>query len=351
MNTGTADTRFESFLKVAMQRLWLLTTIDIIQDALWLLVGLALVMAGIHFLIAAVPASTLWFPIYLVTAVTFIRVVLRRPKMALAAVDIDRRFGAGALISTACECLRTPADQRRPAASLVIAQANEAASQWRQEVAETLVAKPRVSIAAALVPLFVAIFLLLQPGSTTDQRTGDIQVPIYDKAVAANETESPADPVSRLRSELSALPARSAEVADDPVTGNPVQPFDKNNAGSSAHVEQEQLPLAVLTAAKSDHDSGAAGDAVPNNQTQTQTPTSKRQMQSTVFQHRLTGEAQAVQSVSNAAYDVVSINARGSTVSALPAAPPEKARDRSTLNTAQAAYVSRYLRATGENNE
>lgn len=351
MKSTTTETPFQSFLDIAIRRLWLLGTIDVIKDSLWLLVGLAVVMAGVHSLITAVPATVLWLPFYLIIAVTGIRIVLCRPKLASAAIEIDRRFAAGALISTASECLQTPVNQRGPAATLVIAQANESASQWRHDVAGTLIARPRLSAIIALVPIFVATFLLLQSGPNPQQQTAGQQAPISTMPVAMDKTESSADPVPRLRAELTALQAPTMEDSTDPATGIRPNPPGNDEDSSDEVIEPSPLALAKLTAENSDSDNGAAGDAAAYKQSESQPAADRQRMQSANFQVQRAGEAQATQRSSHTGYDAGPVDSKYAVTKALPAAPPEKARDRSTLTAAQAAYVSRYLQATGENND
>jgi len=349
----TVEAPFQSFLDTAIRRLWLIATIDVVKDGLWLLVGLALLTAGVHSVIAAVPATMLWLPSCLILAVTIVRVMLCRPKLANAAIEIDRRFAAGALISTASECLQTRVNQRGPAATLVLAQASESASQWVHEIAATLIARRRTSSIVALIPLFVAAFLLLQSGPIPEQKTGGMQAPISDLPVANDKTEASTDPTTRLRAELSALQATTTERSTDPVSLSSERPPEVNGDSSDEVIERAvpTNPELLPTHSGSDSDNDAAGDAVTNRQTNSQIPADAQEMHSALFLVRRTGDAQATQRSTDTRYDDVTVDSSHAATKALPAAPPERARDRSTLNAAQAAYVSRYLHATGENND
>ena len=351
MRATSAETSFQSFLDSAIRRLWLLATIDVIKDSLWLLVGTALLMAGVHSLITPVPASVLWFPSVLIIAVTAIRIVLCRPKRTGATLEIDRRFAAGALISTASECLQTPVRQRGPAATLVVAQANDLAGQWRHDIAGTLTARPRLSSIVALVPIFVAAFLLLQSGPNPQRQTAGQPAPISTVPVADDATESFADPLPRLRAELAARQAQTTEDSTEPASGVRPNPPGNDESSNDQVIEPSTLGLVKLTAENSDSDNGAAGDAAANKQSESQTTADRQAMQSETFQVQRSGEAQATQGSSHTGYDAGPVISKYAVSKALPAAPPEKARDRSTLNAAQAAYVSRYLHATGENND
>ncbi len=99
-----------------------------------------------------------------------------------------------------------------------------------------------------------------------------------------------------------------------------------------------------------DSDSGQAGGAMSN--LSASTSTKGQQFDSTAtFVIERRGQAVATRDPAGGDFDSESNMAADREVAALPAAPPERAHDRSNLSAAQAAYTSRYIGATGDDDD
>ena len=348
MTDSTASNALEEFLKLAIRRLWLIAFVDILRDGLWVFSGLLLMISAVHIVVTPVTSTVLWLITAPVIAVTLIRGAFKRPLLAKSAVEIDRRFSAGALISTAVECLQTPVETRGPAATIVLTQANNAARKWRHNIKLALVPRERVSSVAALVPLFIAVFLLSKSGTGADYETvSEATIDMRQSGPAlVNENNDALDPVEQLRRELSARKATAS--ATEPSTQNLSQAQDTD--GANWQLDAPPTGLAGQASPNADDGIDSAGDAAAN--TSEAGIFKDVQMEQTqLFAVQRSGKAIATQTSDDLNYDDNSGNTSLGAAAALPAAPPESAKDRSMLNAAQAAYASRYLEATGENND
>ncbi len=358
MKITSGDGVLRRFLDLTVRRLWLVTIVEILRDALWLTVALLLCIAGIHTAIVPVPISIMWLTVSAVAIWVVTRTIVHRPVVARVAADIDRRFAANALLSTAIECLRTPVGARSPASRVVISQANSAAWKWQQQIQNTVVPRRRIASSVALAPLFIAVFLLMQQGSAVErQDTDETNTPgELSPLVVSASPELPRDSIAELRRELAATSQSTRRTTRDSAGQNLRSMADDDNSDSTEdQIVKQAAPASVAdsparTNPGTDSDSGQAGDAEPNLRASTSTKGQQSDAAATFVIERR-GQAVATRDPAGGGFDSKSNMAADREVAALPAAPPEWARDRSNLNAALAAYTSRYVSATGDDDD
>ena len=353
MTGDPGNVSFQEFLGAALRRLWLLELFDALRIGLWASAAMMLLLAAAHTLVAAIPESLIWLVIAAIIGWILLRTAIRRPALNNAATKLDRCFAARSLLSTAVECLQQPEKTDRTASTLVSEQAGRAAKTWHRNIREAIVSPEHIASAIALIPLFIAILLLTQPGASDKERSN----PASSDAVqstpgtasvseAIDEDDKSTSAVANLRRELAdsderirttpadntrsdmTNPARTSEALKDTLRGEFTG--DSASAGSNAD--------------------SAAGDAAAN-RIATESIAGKELTQTTSIAIRRTGQQAAATIATGRQYKGEAAFTPYSTVNIMPAAPPESGPDRSTLTAAQAAYASRYLSATGENDD
>jgi hypothetical protein len=355
MNTDRNKDALSQFVDAATRRLWQLEFLDCLQLGLWIGASVLLVLGVVHVGLTAISPTVSLFVIAAVVAWMLIRTVSRKPEPTYAAVEIDRLFAAEALVATAVECLRQPSKSRSPASRVVIERANHAAHRWSNRLPETLLPRQRTAARIALAPLFVAALLLAQPGANVVDTT-TLRVQTADSQFQRPAPQSDAgnlDTIAQLRRELAddktsdaIAQLASAERLKDAAQNDGVEAEDGSQPTDESPPTNSSARAAATDNASGD-DAGDGNSSEPSSEVQAIVQFD----QTTPFAVPRTGQANAAATASDRQYGNTAIFSEYSSVRPLPAAPPESARDQSTLSAAEAAYAARYLSATGENNE
>lgn len=344
LQTGTA---VRLFLRSVSRRLWWIRIVATARSALWPGSLALLTLALAHRI--AIPITP-W-----VTVLTGIVIALwagrhaplRRPSPAEAAAIADRAFNGQALMTTAAGCLKQPSATHAAATAIVLEQANAIARSKQTSIRREI--RPVLSAmdTTALVPLFAALVLFMQPSD--ERRIAHRSSQTASSAVLQSEaSDNSSDDVAAIRQELALntdssglKPLADSETLRHTNTADPLADANNRIAIDSAN---STLPGSTSVAVA---DAGnSAGDALPGLRESSKSTVADPEL-GQALNIEAGGQIKATFMASGNTYN------DGATTQALSmsdiqaAAAPESARIQTTLTYAQARYTAHYLEAIG----
>ena len=351
--TAHADA-VQGFLRAARRRLWLGEGLRVARAGLWAAGALLVTVGAVHAFILALSPRVPLIALAAVAIAAAITGLWRRPSLQTAARRTDREFGGRAVMTTARECLASGQAASPAAERIVLAQAGQAARDWRPKLDRRLRPTGNGNGTAAFIPVFIGVLLLIQPGA---QRPTDAARDTPGNALSINGAglDAPApkrDDLATLRRELAAENGAPPSAGAEPeiIAG---QPEARPANDTTADQAQPQQSPAEGTGRGTDAQGGvpgdAAGDALPA--TIAGPDAEARLAIGAGIGIARSGEAAAATTPARRGFEATEAAPAYGPVDALPAAPPGSTREQSTLSPAQAAYAARYLDERGTNND
>jgi hypothetical protein len=336
------------FLRSVALRLWYVRLIDVARSALWPTALALCVLAVWHVAVAPVPSLV---PLLLTAnamLAVLIRALTRRPSMLDAAAAADRVFAGRAVMTTAAQCLRCPADERSVAARIVLVQANELARREQSNIRRAIGPEPNSAGVTAIIPFFVAAVLLASPDVGHDASSDTTQPAI---AASRDNGVRDHDAINALRREL-------AGDVDGAPTENapPAQEVRQDTrASTSADGAVDKLPANAVAPRGITTPAGSgsgedAGTASPGIQKDSEISAAQLAHGDTLLIES-GGDARASSAIVNRDFGGTEVPELFPTTRVQAATSPEFARVQTLLTRSQAAYAERYLTMRGDTHE
>ncbi len=187
---------------------------------------------------------------------------LQRPSLHEAAARADRAFAGHAVMTTALECLTGRQAAGTDAAGIVLRQAGRAAADWRPLLRRQPGYGTNGYTAAAIIPAFVGILLLSQPGAERPApSSGDPPLVPLRQDAAGIDAAAVRDAVANLRQEIAGSRSPGGETGESASPGQRPAPHpgDERSAGPLVTTPPDRLRNLANAPGRDSHE--AVGDA------------------------------------------------------------------------------------------
>ncbi len=336
------------FLRSVALRLWYVRLIDAARSALWPTALALCVLAVWHVAVAPVPPLISLLLTANAMLAVLVRALTRRPSMLEAAAAADRVFAGRAVMTTAAQCLRCPADERTVAARIVLAQASELARHEQSNIGRAMTPGPSSAGVTAIIPLFIAAVLLASPDVAHDASSD----------TTPSVTAASRDNVARDDDAIDALRRELAGGADGapPANAPPAREVSQESrvSMSDAWPVDEILDNAVAppgTATPAGTGSGEdAGTASPGIRKDSDASAAQLARGDPLLIES-GGDARASSATTNRDFGGTEVSEFFPATRVQAATSPEFARVQASLTRSQAAYAERYLATRGDIHE